>query len=86
MQITLFHFQDKLRPRAAEVVASLKHAGMRILMLTGDHASSARRVAKAVGIEEVHSGMKPEDKLDRVKNLSRRNGNCSPHSQKKDYY
>ncbi|KAH7447118.1 hypothetical protein KP509_01G092000 [Ceratopteris richardii] len=73
-KVTLFHFEDKLRPGAAEVVASLKKAGMRILMLTGDHASSANRVAKAVGIEEVHFGMKPEDKLHRIKLMSRESG------------
>lgn len=73
-KVTLFHFEDKLRPGAAEVIASLKQAGMQILMLTGDHASSAKRVAKAVGIEEVHFGMKPEDKLHRIKNLSRQSG------------
>lgn len=73
-KVTLFHFEDKLRPGASEVVASLKKAGMQILMLTGDHASSANRVAKAVGIEEVHHGMKPEDKLHCIKRLSRQSG------------
>eukprot|EP00250_Pteridium_aquilinum_P003795 c14080_g1_i1 orf=219-2813(-) len=73
-KVTLFHFEDKLRPGALEVVASLKKAGMRILMLTGDHASSAHRVAKSVGIEEVHFGMKPEDKLNCIKRLSRQSG------------
>lgn len=72
--MTLFHFEDKLRPGAVDVVASLKKSGMRILMLTGDHASSANRVAKAVGIEEVHFGMKPEDKLNCIKRLSRQSG------------
>lgn len=73
-KVTLFHFEDKLRPGAVDVVASLKKSGMRILMLTGDHASSANRVAKAVGIEEVHFGMKPEDKLHCIKRLSRQSG------------
>lgn len=76
-KVTLFHFEDKLRSGAADVVASLKQAGMRILMLSGDHASSAERIAKTVGIEEVHSGMKPEDKLNRIKNLSRQSGKDS---------
>lgn len=76
-KVTLFHFEDKLRAGAPEVVDSLKKTGMNVLMLTGDHASSAQRVAKAVGIEEVHSGMKPEDKLNRIKNLSRQSGKDS---------
>ncbi|XP_020594408.1 probable cadmium/zinc-transporting ATPase HMA1, chloroplastic [Phalaenopsis equestris] len=41
------------------------------MMLTGDHESSAWRVAKAVGINEVHSNLKPEDKLNHVKKSSR---------------
>eukprot|EP01018_Ginkgo_biloba_P014466 Gb_35813 [translate_table: standard] len=71
-KVTIFHFEDKLRSGAVDVVSTLKNqAGLRLMMLTGDHASSAWRVAKAVGIDEVHFGLKPEDKLHRAKSLSR---------------
>lgn len=43
-------------------------------MLTGDHESSAWRVANAVGIDEVYCNLKPEDKLNHVKNISRDSG------------
>lgn len=49
-------------------------AGLRIMMLTGDHKSSAFRVAKAVGINEVYCSLKPEDKLNHVKSISRDTG------------
>ncbi|KAJ7530706.1 hypothetical protein O6H91_14G015700 [Diphasiastrum complanatum] len=39
-------------------------------MLTGDHSESAQKVAEAVGIDVVYSGLKPEDKLHKVKNLA----------------
>ncbi|KAK8697508.1 hypothetical protein V6N13_113653 [Hibiscus sabdariffa] len=39
------------------------------MMLTGDHTSSAWRVANAVGINEVYSSLKPEDKLKHVKKI-----------------
>lgn len=76
-KVTLFHFEDDPRPGVAEVISTLrKKAKLRIMMLTGDHESSALRVAKAVGIDEVYSSLKPEDKLNKVKNASRDIGNC----------
>ncbi|CAM6083439.1 unnamed protein product [Calypogeia fissa] len=77
-KVTLFHFEDKLRVHAADVIQSLKvKTGLRLLMLTGDHAASAQRVAKAVGIEEVYYELKPEDKLHKVKDLSRKRDKSS---------
>lgn len=72
MQVTLFHFEDKPRPGVASVISEVKdHAKLRVMMLTGDHESSALRVANTVGISEVYSSLKPEDKLNKVKNISR---------------
>jgi Cd2+/Zn2+-exporting ATPase len=77
-KVTLFHFEDQLRQHAADVIKSLKvKTGLRLLMLTGDHAASAQRVANAVGIEEVYYGLKPEDKLHKVKDLSRQRDKSS---------
>lgn len=71
--MTLFHFEDEPRPGAREVISTLREkAKLRIMMLTGDHESSALRVAKAVCIDEVHCCLKPEDKLNKVKAVSRR--------------
>jgi len=70
-QVTLFHFEDELRENAASVVEILKEqCDLRVLMLTGDNASTAKRVAKSVGIDEFHAGLKPEDKLDQIHRLS----------------
>ncbi|XP_010927512.2 probable cadmium/zinc-transporting ATPase HMA1, chloroplastic isoform X1 [Elaeis guineensis] len=74
-KVTLFHFEDEPRPGVAEVISTLKdRAKLRIMMLTGDHESSARRVANTVGINEVHCCLKPEDKLNQVKSASRDRG------------
>ncbi|KAI3972441.1 hypothetical protein MKW92_029485 [Papaver armeniacum] len=71
-KVTLFHFEDKPRPGIASVISELKdHGKLHVMMLTGDHESSASRVASTVGISEVYSNLKPEDKLNQVKNLSR---------------
>lgn len=69
-KITLFHFEDELRENATAVVRILKEqCGLRLLMLTGDNATTAERVAKTVGIDEFHAGLKPDDKLSQVQRL-----------------
>uniref|UniRef100_A0A453SSR2 P-type ATPase A domain-containing protein n=1 Tax=Aegilops tauschii subsp. strangulata TaxID=200361 RepID=A0A453SSR2_AEGTS len=75
IKVTLFHFEDEPRTGVCEVIYTLREkAKLRIMMLTGDHESSAQRVAKAVCIEEVHFSLKPEDKLNKVKAVSREGG------------
>lgn len=68
----MIHLEDRPRPGVSDVIAELKdHARLRVMMLTGDHESSAQRVANAVGINEVYCSLKPEDKLNHVKSTSR---------------
>lgn len=75
MQITLIHLEDRPRQGVAEAVAALKdEANLRVIMLTGDHESSAWRVANSVGIDEVYCGLKPEDKLHYVRSIPRDTG------------
>ncbi|KAK6151193.1 hypothetical protein DH2020_016125 [Rehmannia glutinosa] len=74
-KVTLFHFEDKPRAGSLDVIKSLQDEGnLRVMMLTGDHELSAWRVANAVGIKEVHCGLKPEDKLYHVTRISRDTG------------
>lgn len=61
-------FSDQLRPGAEEAVRELRGLGVeRILLLTGDREAVAQRVAGEVGIDELDSGMLPQDKLNRVR-------------------
>jgi Ca2+-transporting ATPase len=46
----LLGFQDPLRPEVPGAVAESQHAGIRITMITGDHALTAHAVAEAAGI------------------------------------
>ncbi len=46
----LLGFQDPLRPEVAGAVAECQHAGIRVTMITGDHALTAHAVAEAAGI------------------------------------
>lgn len=53
--------EDTLRPEAPESISQLND--YKIMMLTGDHAQSAQRIAKKVHIEHVHSRLLPKEKL-----------------------
>ncbi|UFS63079.1 heavy metal translocating P-type ATPase [Sulfurimonas sp. HSL-3221] len=60
--VARFELADKPRPDAAEAIRALTHAGIDVIMLTGDHERSARKVAAAVGIEHYHAELTPEAK------------------------
>lgn len=62
---------DEIKPEAAQAVADLKKLGLRPIMLTGDHQTVAEHVAAQVGIDEVRSGVRPQDKADVVADLQR---------------
>lgn len=61
---------DALKADAAEAVRALKACGVRrTVMLTGDGEAVARQVAAQVGVDELHAGLLPADKVDRVEQL-----------------
>lgn len=54
---------DAIRDSAQSAIAGLKKLGLRTMMLTGDQETTARSVAAELGIDEVHAGLLPDDKL-----------------------
>ena len=61
---------DQVRADAALMVAALHAAGVRkVVMLTGDAALVAEAIGRATGIDEIHAGLLPEDKLETVRRL-----------------
>jgi magnesium-transporting ATPase (P-type) len=48
---------DTLRPDAVQAVTALRNAGLKTILVTGDNERAARRVAREVGIQEVHAGV-----------------------------
>ncbi|WP_369194045.1 heavy metal translocating P-type ATPase [Streptomyces djakartensis] len=68
----LLGIADRLRPDAAGTVASLTAlTGAAPVLLTGDNARAAARVAAESGIADVRAGLLPQDKLAAVRELER---------------
>ena len=60
---------DPIKASTPEALATLKAAGLRIVMATGDGLTTAQAVADCLGIDEVHGEVKPADKLILVEKL-----------------
>jgi Cu+-exporting ATPase len=60
---------DPIKASTPEALASLKQAGLRIIMATGDGASTAQAVGKKLEIDEIYGEVNPADKLALVRQL-----------------
>ena len=65
----LIALADTIKPSTPVALATLRSAGLRIIMASGDSAASAARIAAQLGIAEVHADMQPADKLALVERL-----------------
>lgn len=61
--VGLIAVADPVRANAREAIEALRAQGLRVIMLTGDNATTAQIVAEAVGsLDGVNADLKPEDK------------------------
>jgi Zn2+/Cd2+-exporting ATPase len=61
-------FADQLRPEAEAALADLRALGLtRQVLMTGDRAAVAQRVATSLGIDEIVAEALPEEKMGRVR-------------------
>ncbi len=61
---------DAVRSSSRETLVELQRAGIEhLIMLTGDDAATAARVAQEVGVNEVRAHLLPEHKVDAIKEL-----------------
>jgi Cu+-exporting ATPase len=60
---------DPIKQSTPPTLAALKAAGLRIVMLTGDHHATAMAVARRLGIDEVEAEVLPQDKGAAVRKL-----------------
>ncbi|NKI34359.1 copper-translocating P-type ATPase [Wenzhouxiangella sp. XN79A] len=60
---------DPIKSTTAEAIAALHEEGLEIVMLTGDSETTARAVAKELGIDELFADVRPDQKADHVRRL-----------------
>ena len=62
---------DPVRPDSEQAIRALHARGVKVVMCTGDNRVTAEAVAERLGIDEVHSEVMPEQKLEVIENLQR---------------
>ena len=67
----LLAVSDPIKASTPEALASLRAAGLRVVMATGDGLTTARAVGQRLGIDEVYGEVKPADKLALVERFQR---------------
>lgn len=67
--VAVFELQDAIKPQAKEIIANIANRGIDVVMLTGDNAKSAQRIAHEAGIENYRYEQTPEDKASFVEEL-----------------
>ncbi|MCP1336182.1 heavy metal translocating P-type ATPase [Futiania mangrovi] len=68
--LALLAVTDPVKESAKPAIDALHRDGVRIVMATGDQEGTARAVARELGLDEVHAGLKPEDKARLIRTLS----------------
>lgn len=62
--------RDTVKPDARAVIQQLRDSGIsRIVLATGDHPRSARRISAELGLDAFHAAITPEEKADLVRQL-----------------
>ncbi len=64
---------DTVREESVKMISELKDAGTDPVLLTGDNENAAAETASIVGINDVHAGCLPEDKLDIIDSYQKQN-------------
>jgi Cu+-exporting ATPase len=67
--LALIAFGDTVKPTARAAVERLAQMGIHSVLVTGDNHGSAASVARALGIDEFHAGVLPDDKARVIRDL-----------------
>ncbi len=67
--IGLIAIADAVRPTSKAAVVKLRERGIEVVMLTGDNAATAKRIAADLGIDSVLADVLPGQKAEKLKEL-----------------
>ncbi|MEO7485484.1 MAG: copper-translocating P-type ATPase, partial [Ferruginibacter sp.] len=67
--IGLIAIADAVRPTSKAAVEKLRKLNIEVVMLTGDNAATAKRIAKDLGIDSILADVLPAQKAEKVKEL-----------------
>ena len=65
---------DVVKPESKQAIAALQKEGLRVVMLTGDNAATARAIGAQVGVDDIAADVRPgekADKIDEIRNTSK---------------
>ncbi len=65
----VFCVADGAKPTSAAAIAALRSLGLHTILLTGDNAAVARRVADSVGVDDVIAEVLPAEKVAKIREL-----------------
>jgi Cu+-exporting ATPase len=72
--LALFAFADAARPTAKAAIAALRALGVRSVILSGDNAAAAAKIAEEIGVDEVLADLAPADKTAAIRRLQQQYG------------
>jgi Cu+-exporting ATPase len=69
--IGLIALADVSKNSAKPAIESLKHKGLKVMMVTGDNAGTAKAIAHQLGIDQVLADVLPGNKADEIRKLQK---------------
>jgi len=68
----LIGLSDKTKPDSKDALKALHGFGLKLVMLTGDNKQTADSIASQIEIDNVIAGVKPEEKVGKIKELQQK--------------
>lgn len=72
--LSVFAVADQIKPSAKPAIDALHAAGLKVAMISGDNPAAANAIARQLGIDHVTAGVRPDGKVDAIKDLRGRFG------------